>query len=393
MKKNICVYTCITGEYDNLKEIENLEKEIDYYCFTNNKNIVSKTWKVVYIEDNKLSNVQLARKIKILGHSIINNNYEVLLWMDGAVVFKKNIMDFIKYYLTDEDNFVAFEHGNRNNIKDECNACVRLKKETKENVYKILNFYRQENYPDDNGLIESTVFIKRMNNDLVDATMRLWFDMILDYSHRDQLSFNYCIYKTGLKVKWIKEKVFNNDWFGWENHKFENKIETYRVYFGDESNYCLENDIQGVYEIKDSKFIIILEVPNTVDSLILEFSKVPCTILNGIKLNKKQVRNIIYYNCVEYNGKKVFYNHNCILKINKDFDVNERLEIELDLHIMNTEQIFDFINEIGNRTVELSELKQQNKKLEEEKTTIINSKGWIFLEKMRKIKRRLIGDK
>ena len=65
--KRICVYTCITGDYDNLKEIKNKEKNIDYYCFTNNKNIKSKTWKVEYIEDKKLSNIILARKTKILG--------------------------------------------------------------------------------------------------------------------------------------------------------------------------------------------------------------------------------------------------------------------------------------------------------------------------------------
>ena len=40
-KNKICVYTCITGDYDNPKEILKLEKGIDYYCFTNNKKIKS----------------------------------------------------------------------------------------------------------------------------------------------------------------------------------------------------------------------------------------------------------------------------------------------------------------------------------------------------------------
>ena len=66
MANKICVYTCITGEYDDLKEIKNVEKNIDYYCFTNNKKIKSKTWNVVYIEDNELSNLLLARKTKIM---------------------------------------------------------------------------------------------------------------------------------------------------------------------------------------------------------------------------------------------------------------------------------------------------------------------------------------
>ena len=50
----ICVYTCITGDYDNLNEIKNIEKGIDYICYTNNKKIKSKTWKVKYITDDSL---------------------------------------------------------------------------------------------------------------------------------------------------------------------------------------------------------------------------------------------------------------------------------------------------------------------------------------------------
>ena len=50
MSKKLCVYTCITGDYDDLHEIEKPEKGVDYYCFTNNKNLKSKTWKIVQIK-------------------------------------------------------------------------------------------------------------------------------------------------------------------------------------------------------------------------------------------------------------------------------------------------------------------------------------------------------
>ena len=179
MKKNtksiqhnnkICVYTCITGNYDNLKEITKLEKKIDYYCFTNNKNIKSNTWNVVYIEDETLSNVQLARKIKILGHELIND-YDILLWMDGAVIFNKEIKDFINTYLNKNDVFVGFMHGERDNIKDEAYACYRFNKESKGNINRILKFYEDEKYLFDNGLIESTVYIKRPKDKIVQETL------------------------------------------------------------------------------------------------------------------------------------------------------------------------------------------------------------------------------
>ena len=91
----ICVYTCITGGYDDIQEIKNKEEGIDYYCFTNNPNIKSDTWKVIRIEDETLENITLARKTKILGNDIVNK-YDIALWMDGSTSFKKPIKDFIK---------------------------------------------------------------------------------------------------------------------------------------------------------------------------------------------------------------------------------------------------------------------------------------------------------
>ena len=82
MGNKICVYTCITGNYDNLNELKNPEKNIDYYCFTNNKNLSSKTWKVVQIKNGGLDNCRLARKIKILGHPVLDK-------YDIAVLFSQ----------------------------------------------------------------------------------------------------------------------------------------------------------------------------------------------------------------------------------------------------------------------------------------------------------------
>lgn len=84
----ICVYTCITGNYDKVNELPFKEKEIDYYLFTNNKSIKSNTWKVIYIEDENLDNIRLARKHKILGNDI-TTKYDITVWIDGASYIKK----------------------------------------------------------------------------------------------------------------------------------------------------------------------------------------------------------------------------------------------------------------------------------------------------------------
>ena len=95
MNERICVYTCITGDYDNLHEIVK-EDGIEYLCFTNNPKIKSSYWKMVYIEDeDNLGNMLLSRKIKILGHPYLEQ-YDISIWVDGALEVKGKLRQFVK---------------------------------------------------------------------------------------------------------------------------------------------------------------------------------------------------------------------------------------------------------------------------------------------------------
>ena len=133
--KKICVYTCITGEYDDLHELEIKEKNVDYICFTNNKKIKSNTWRIIYINDKNISNHLLARKIKILGHPYIEKNYDISVWMDANIVFKKNVTEFVNKYL--KDNSISFfKHYCRDCVYDEAIACLKKRKDSKKKYIK-----------------------------------------------------------------------------------------------------------------------------------------------------------------------------------------------------------------------------------------------------------------
>lgn len=364
-KSSICVYTCITGNYDNLKEIPNIEEGIDYYCFTNNQNIKSSTWKVIYIYDENLSNVQLARKIKILGNDIVNN-YDIALWMDGAVIFNKSIKKFINHYLGKGDNFVAFAHGERNNIKDEAYACYRFFKETKENIDKVLDFYDQENYKYDNGLIESTVYIKRPQNELVKKTMEMWFDMILKFTKRDQLSFNYCIYKTGLKVKWINEKVFANDWFNWKNHAPTSNIDSYSIYFGDINHYDIKNDVKGKYNISNNTYSFKEKVIRNTNEIYIIVSNVNFIYYDNVIIKGLKKDDYTIYNTINYNDKDVIYANEFIIGINKQYKKGEIIDFSICMEVLDYDDKINLIKVLGDEVVlSRHKLKELNNSIED----------------------------
>lgn len=398
----ICVYTCITGNYDNLREIDNKEKGIDYYCFTNNDNIKSKTWKIIKIEDETLSNLTLARKTKILGTDIVNK-YEIALWMDASVHFEKPIKDFINTYFKDKDVFTAFKHGRRDNIMDECYECVRMRKETKEKVKRLLSFYEKENYKYDNGLIESTIFIKRPNDKKVIETMEMWFLMLKEYSNRDQLTFNYCLSKTKMPVHWINLKVFNNKWVTHAIHNPKSEIKECRIYYDDssaiDSKYDLDLEELCQYKIKDSIYTIKTKIPKDTNIIELEITDIPCIKYSEFETNI-YCKKVYIFNTITFNNTNIFYSDKGVIRLEGNFKKNTTFQFSIRLEKLLEIEKYNLIEQFSNDLIILSEehntITSKLAKTEEELFNIKNSFSYKFYvreirykDKYRRFKQKL----
>lgn len=391
MKNKICIYTCITGNYDNLNEIKNKEKNIDYFCFTNNKKLKSNTWNIIYIDEN-ISNILLARKIKILGHEIVNN-YKTHVWIDAAIEFNKSINDFIKKYKEKDDDFVCFKHGERKSIMEEMQACLRFRKENISNIDKLKEFYKKENYKYDNGLIESTVFIRNPNTEKVKETMNIWYDILKKYSTRDQLSFNYAIFKSGLKVKYINEKVFHNEWFTWINHNSELIPKKYMIYYGNiNEDYDYKKQIENNYLIKDNRYIIE-------EKILFDCKEVYVEVSNCVFLKYKILNNnykVKLQNTIIINDWNVFFKNMGFIEIKNNFNKGDVLHLEFIFEEVDekykNQVIYNLIDKIiiedkkiDNLDTTINDLKNKYKILEKSYNSILNSTSWKITQYIRKI--------
>ena len=84
---------------------------------------------------------------------------------------------------------------------------IHLQKE-KESIGNLLKTrYIKEQFPYKNGLIESSIIVRKHNNKECIYLMNKWTNEIIKYSHRDQLSYNYLIWKTGIKTKYIPKNL------------------------------------------------------------------------------------------------------------------------------------------------------------------------------------------
>lgn len=380
--KKLCVYTCITGNYDDIHEIENKEEGVDYYLFTNNKKLKSSSWEVIYIEDNDLDNQRLSRKIKMLGHPIINENYEISVWQDASVIWKKSIKKFVETYLK-ENSFASFKHYLRSCIYEEANECIRTRKDKKETILKHVEFLRKENYPEKYGLCEMTVFIKKHNDKIVKKTMQDWFNMVCNYSKRDQLSFMYCVWKNDLKIDFINLSVWDNPWFINKKHNAKEKITHARIYYGSDLIFNPLLDDQPEYKIKDEKYSIISKVLTDNQVIEIELCDVPVVEYKNLKIEGLEIENICYFNSINYNDKTVFYSNSGIIKLEGNFKKNQKFKLEVELHPLDNLEKLELIEQLSIDKINLTNEKN-NYKQELEK--VLNSRSWKLTKPLRKFK-------
>jgi len=87
----------------------------------------------------------------------------------------------------------------------------KMKKYKSQNIMDQYNAYIEDNFPDNSGLFEKTVFIRR-NNLEINNLFDLWWENNLKYSYQDQISYPYVLWKTNIMPDYIiKKNVFNNE--------------------------------------------------------------------------------------------------------------------------------------------------------------------------------------
>ena len=399
----VIVYTCITGNYDNLIELTKKEDNYEYICFTNNKDLKSKTWKIKLI-DEVIDNWTLARKVKILSYKYLPK-HDLSIWVDGAIKILKPISEFInKECELDNYDMVGFKHKFRDCIYDELSANVELRKETIDNCKKIEELLLKEKYPKHNGLIESTVLIRK-NKDDVNKLMDSWFDMIERYSRRDQLSFNYCLWKNPIKIKYLDMWVFDCKYF---KHIGHNKIKylDYRIIFDDKNPFDYHDAIDNKVVIKDNKVVIQHKCIKDTNKIVLQMPNEIGNIISNLKINNKK-NCYDYFNIRVLNDDIYFYDTPIIL-FNGDYKKGDNIVITFSIddnsRSVLVEEIYKEnlkynnaskdINDLNNRINEYKKnIKEEQNKyniLEKSYNDIINSKAWKLADRLRKIKHKII---
>lgn len=207
-KDKLAVYTALFGDYDDLIEPKEKFEGCDFICFTDQEQLKSDIWEIKVIKECDLPpNPHL-----FLGE------YEWSLYVDANIAILKNPLELANKYLTKHDLALP-KHFARDCIYEEAKECVILGKTKYEETKKQMDGYRKDGFPENFGLGENNILLRRHNGEKVIKLMTDWWNELKTQTKRDQLSLGYVIWKNGEKFWFMDESAREGmGYFEYTNH-------------------------------------------------------------------------------------------------------------------------------------------------------------------------------
>lgn len=209
--KKIAVYTVITGMYDMPKPVNpSFCEDADFFLFTDNIE-TSYNYKIINVDACYGENAKIvSRRYKMLPHRYLPG-YDYHIYLDGSIVLLSSPSSLIDKYMRQE-SIVTFKHFERQCIYEEAAVCYAVKLADPGAIFAQVRFLQDQGYPINNGLSETGVIIRK-NTDQISSLNELWWSIFQLYPTRDQLSFNFCLWKKYMNCGYLDGTAYNTNEF------------------------------------------------------------------------------------------------------------------------------------------------------------------------------------
>lgn len=214
----IAVYTCITGNYDELTVPQRLDNRLEYYCITDNPSVIIKPWKYIPIKSTHLSKKDQNRYAKMHCYELFPT-HDVTIYVDGSIQIVGDVPELVTQILLRPEELFVYDHPFRSCIFSEAAACIHYSHDWIWTIVTQMRKYRKEGYPLDNGLFEAGVIIRK-KSDKVQQFMNLWWNEYMHGTKRDQLSFPVAAWRLNFMIGSLgkSDPRFTHKYFKFINH-------------------------------------------------------------------------------------------------------------------------------------------------------------------------------
>lgn len=233
----IVVYTAMSSDYDIFRELSVMEEGVDYIYFTDS-NIQSNTWQIRPFPEflKELDKTRKCRCLKVLPH-IFLPEYEISVWVDANIEIMGNIREFVSTQLMEGSELATAYHPDRTCIYSEAEMVKKLGKDDPNEVDRQIDAYKKEKFPSEQGLVQTQIIVREHLTEGCKKFCKEWWEEILNRTKRDQLSFNYVLWKNlEIKIKLFNPNIIVSKYFQIRGHKKTNPTNLPKGY-GDIQNY------------------------------------------------------------------------------------------------------------------------------------------------------------
>jgi hypothetical protein len=200
-----CVYTALIGGYERLNEQPTAaSSSLPYICYTDDPTLRSDSWEIRLVEPLFQSDpVRSQREIKLRAHNHVGE-FASSLYIDNSVVLTAAPDAWLTQQLATHAMAVP-THSFRDTVRDELLEVLGAGLDDPTRFEEQLEYY-EASFPE--ALAErpywNGMLFRRHQDETVRRTMELWFQHVLRYSRRDQLSLNVALRQTGLAIARIE---------------------------------------------------------------------------------------------------------------------------------------------------------------------------------------------
>lgn len=202
INERIVVYTSVFGTYDDVYEPQCLSENIDYYFVSEQKPEGLKKYRWLdakkFLPSDLENPIDKNRYIKMHPH-LLFPNYSYSIYIDGNVEVLRDMSVFAQKSKT---GISVFSHPFRDDIYMEALAIANAKRAKVDAIQMQMKKYMKDGFPEVYGMPEMRIIAREHNNPICIKLMKKWWEEFSTTdTKRDQLSFMYVMWKTGLELK------------------------------------------------------------------------------------------------------------------------------------------------------------------------------------------------
>lgn len=218
----VVVYTCIINNYDKIQEPLYKNPACEFVVFTDGSVPENSVWQkrclptIPGFDKNKMNGTEINRWIKLHPH-ILFPEYEYSVYVDGNILVVADIIPIINQM----GNKIIGTHILAmavDCVYEYSKIVIAGKKAPKHFVDMQMENYKRNGYPKHNGVFENGILVREHNNIKCIKLMEDWWKELQKYTCRDQLSFNYVIWKNKME-----NQVYIIDYNIYQNPRFRVK--------------------------------------------------------------------------------------------------------------------------------------------------------------------------